>query len=419
MKIISALLSVLLSASILAQTPLHYEMVLDSGKARVQVQLPVSVSHAPYFYSPAVEMGLISQVHNVTCEGKPLLLQKPGVWQVPKTCKKVSWELEFLPGKPDQIDAARQESLYIEGAKWWLIATPTALLKLDGYKEEAKLTVYGPNCTQKTDAELYKGSLPYDWQAPEFIAIDPCHQHQRKSLMPGLRFIVDNPARFEKLNLEKRYAPIFTYLTHLTGAHNKLVTSPITIIWLGRDASLGAIGGAAGHHSFVANYLVGTDLNKKEEEAAHTLMVVAHEQFHQLTGLVRHHTTPLPMWINESLAQYYALKALRTQAIFTSTTLAKIEKPFLSSPSATLSLLDVEKRYKKERQLYSLFYTQGSAFWHQVDQLIQEETGENLDHYLPRLLQTEFIADGGQRETWNKVFKGLPAKTINRIVHIM
>lgn len=422
--ILYPVLSWLLCAFAFAQTPLHYELTLDSpirGKARVRLHLPTQADKSPFIlYSPATEMGLTSQVYNVTCEGKTYLLQKQGVWTVPRACKKVTWDIQLLRGMPNQVDAARQESLYLDGSIWWIIATPTALLKLKG-KEKATITVYGPACDKTAETiakKLYTGILPHDWQAPEFIAIDPCHQHQRQSLIPGLRFVVDNPVRFEKLNLDKHYAPVFAYLTRLTGTHETVISSPITVIWLGRATSLGAIGGAAGHHSFVANYLVGTDAHKIEEEAAHTLMVVTHEQFHQLTSLVRHAALPLPTWINESLAQYYALKALRTHARFTPHTMAKLEKPFLSAlPAENISLLEAEKRYKKERQLYSLFYTKGSAFWHQVDQLIHAATGDNLDHYLPHILQTEFVGEGGRREDWEKAFKKqLPAETIDRIL---
>lgn len=150
---------------------------------------------------------------------------------------------------------------------------------------------------------MFKSHLPHQWQAPEFIAIDPCTQHQLSTPIAGLKFFVDDPEKFIPLHISQRYSPIFDYLVQVTQTKQAVLNSPLTIIWLSRKANTGSIQVAAGHTTLIANYLLAEKEEDKEKMLARTLMVAAHEQFHELTSLIRQSPHPLPTWINESLAQ--------------------------------------------------------------------------------------------------------------------
>lgn len=170
------------------------------------------------------------------------------------------------------------------------------------------MIINGPTCRNNLlnpseEVQLFKSHLPHQWQAPEFIAIDPCTQHQLSTPIAGLKFFVDDPEKFIPLHISQRYSPIFDYLVQVTQTKQAVLNSPLTIIWLSRKANTGSIRVAAGHTTLIANYLLAEKEEDKEKMLARTLMVAAHEQFHELTSLIRQSPHPLPTWINESLAQ--------------------------------------------------------------------------------------------------------------------
>lgn len=105
------------------------------------------------------------------------------------------------------------------------------------------------------------------------------------------------------------------------------------------------------------------------------------------------------VWLN------YALKALRYKKAFDENTLIVVESPFIKPTTPfNISLLEAQKRYEQEPQLYSLFYTQGAFFGHQLDQFLQVHCNKNLDQYLPLILTSDFSQEGGERKDWKKIF---------------
>ena len=118
---------------------------------------------------------------------------------------------------------------------------------------------------------------------------------------------------------------------------------------------------------------------------------VLHEQFHQLTR------GTLPAWMNESLATYFALKAV-AQIYTDPADIAAARATFLH-PDAKIDigLLDVQHQLDKEHDFshYSLFYSQGAAFWDKIDKALAKATNgaKTLDDVLPAITSTSYTGD--------------------------
>jgi len=135
----------------------------------------------------------------------------------------------------------------------------------------------------------------------------------------------------------------------------------LLVVWVGLDERRGRAGGAAGSRSFVANYVIGK-AESARQNAARTLYLLAHEQFHQLAELVRGPRPPLPEWLNESHATYYGAKVLLQVA------------PGPESESVRAQ-----------------FVERGAAFWAEIDNALRARSAgaSDLDAMVPALLRSE------------------------------
>ena len=120
-----------------------------------------------------------------------------------------------------------------------------------------------------------------------------------------------------------------------------------------------------------------------------SLALVFHEQFHQLDSGSH------PVWMGESLANYYALKALKR--VFPENESAdSIWKRFINTERPiTLGLLAIEREISEDQnsQNYGHLYTQGATFWAELDETIQQHStqGESLDSFMPAIMALNMV----------------------------
>ena len=87
----------------------------------------------------------------------------------------------------------------------------------------------------------------------------------------------------------------------------------LDIYWFGRKGIFKSVGGSAGYKSVCINYF-----KKRNVWIVYVPMIILlHEQFHLLSDKG-------PLWIQESLAQYYAMKSLRESSAVDDESFAKI-----------------------------------------------------------------------------------------------
>ena len=154
--------------------------------------------------------------------------------------------------------------------------------------------------------------------------------------------------------------------------------------------------GAAGSRSFLANYMDG-DPDNLEINAARTVLILAHEQVHQLVGLLRPSGSPFPIWLGESLAHYYGLKAL-ARGPLPRQIVSSVSDHFIDpTREVEAGLVDLCRHHLQgDPSAYPLFYTQGATFWSELDSALKEANlaGAGLDDVVPALLATSSAGCG-------------------------
>lgn len=115
------------------------------------------------------------------------------------------------------------------------------------------------------------------------------------------------------------------------------------------------------------------------------------------------------LWLNESLAHYYGLKALERDS---SSPDAQFVRARFIDPlrPITRGLLELNRRYSaNDRSVYPLFYEQGATFWSEIDSAISVATdgAGSLDKWLPDLLRSATSQDDGLPESFVTSLRGL------------
>lgn len=176
-------------------------------------------------------------------------------------------------------------------------------------------------------------------------------------------------------------------------------THPWQLVWLGRDVSTRSLGGAAGDQVFVANY--PTDAGKPTPQAPLRLLrTSAHEAVHILSA---RRSEPQPTWVNESLAEYLAIKALRRFRLHQVTAVNELAERGNQLPHNESGLYQAAREViAGDRSYYPLFYVKGSAFWEALERELQHN-----DVTLARLLpQLGWLPDGRFDAASNELLAG-------------
>jgi hypothetical protein len=396
-----------------AMGAISYVVKADANSMR---PLRVTMTLPPYEGVPrklavrGAAWGLKDQVQRPMCGSTPLLRDKAvksngstSVWLVPAPCLKVTWQVAPLIARDGATDVSKQQTLRFTRPHWVLFSEPTSLLRLVGDTGTASVKFdTKESAISATRVGENEWRVPAASGAPEFYilgnaAIRAVRVGAPNSSSFNVLYVSDRPDRVERLGVEIQHQRALRYLVEVVPPPQDLQPADLSllVIWVGMNEKLGQAGGAAGGRSFVANYVVGHARNQPIN-AARTLMIAAHEQFHQLVDLTRGALPPFPTWLNESLAQYYGLKALAKA--MDSPDAKQLQARFINEARPiTHGLLELNRRHAaNDTGVYSLFYEQGATFWHVVDTALARQTnnGKGLDALLSTLLQSTTNDDG-------------------------
>jgi hypothetical protein len=334
--------------------------------------------------------GLDPQAESPRC-GTTLLQKEGKFWLAPATCREVTWTVTPTAVGEEGVDVSRQASLLFRNPPWILLSESTALLKRVDQESATSLTIESAPGFGATQVSEHAWRLPSWNNAPEYFVIGDVQAETRTVGIFQVRYVADKPAQVERLGLQAKHEQVLGYLSELVRPPAALPTRERTllIVWVAIDEKKGRAGGTSGSRSFVANYVVGR-AEFEEVNAVRTLLVMGHEQFHQLTDLARGSLAPFPVWLNESLATYYGLKAL--DRISRGKVVESVRNEFInSSRPVTASLIELDRRYiTGDASVYPLFYSQGATFWAELDKALHSETNgaQDLDALLPDLLES-------------------------------
>jgi len=377
----------------------EYSVRVDDSEpllAEATLVMPLSNGQARTLVLNGAARGLQGQVSDVRGDDTVLAAADAGRWVVPPECGTVTWKIHFEDAAAGPVQAASQRCVFFREQRWWLISEPTSLLRLEGANEESTLRLQpnGMSHLGATPAGQNRWRVPAPGQAPEYFVVG--HVKPQEFDIDGFRvcYVSDNARRVGQLRMQDRHAAAFRYLLKLFPqvANVPQAEKRLMVVWIGVDAKSRFIGGASGSRSFIANYIYG-ETALQDDYVAASLMVVAHEQFHQLTALCIQRATPLPIWVNEGLAQYYGLKTLSHSGLGLATVTRARQRFIAPDRPVEKGLVELSRQFEQgDRSVYPLFYSQGSTFWSEIDQALIRATGgaKSLDDFLPVILRATF-----------------------------
>jgi hypothetical protein len=389
-------IAILLSLGLASQAACgDYTIVVDPARLHeltLSLKLPKAEGAPHRLNVRGAAWGLDSQVHSARCGNTPLKQQKDGTWIAESSCREVTWNVGPLVVADGRADVSQQATLLFQQPRWLLLSEPTSMLRLmDVPPAPASRITLQPGAAAMLGATALgerSWRMPSANEAPEFFVIGDVPARSRTIGALEVRYVADNPGRVEALGLEPLHQKALEYLARVLPPPPTLPAAERTllVVWIGIDEQRRRIGGAAGNRTFVANYVIKPDSARLD--AARALTVLAHEQFHQLASLVRGPLPALPVWLGESLAHYYGLKALEKVAPGEDAGLIRAE---FIDPSRTITagLLELERRHAaQDRSAYPLFYSQGATFWAAIDDALRASSAgaSDLDALIPGLL---------------------------------
>lgn len=376
-----------------------YVVERRNGELRVTLEHPHR-SRATALVLRGVGFGVAPQVQAPSCDGTLLMSAGEGRWAVPAGCRHISWAVPLDPS--GRTPASAQRSLAM--ASGIFLSEASSLPRLaDADPVELLRLPPGSAFPATKDGVL---PMPKPTQAPLFVLLGAQPLDRRTAENTELVYFIDDPAA------RGRLPDIATHLAGLRWLRDRYpsdVAMTFAVLWLGAPRELLSLGGAKGAELLIANYLAGADA--KPLEKALRLYVPLHEAVHQLgEGGQR------PVWMEESLASYFGVRAALAATNDASEMTALFERFRNDAGKFQEGLLISSHRVEAgDRAGYAAFYTKGLAFWDAVNTAMGL-AGDRLDRHLQSLLDAKFESEahmperlramlGLSHETWERLRK--------------
>lgn len=332
------------------------------------------------YWSPARSLNDADPIE-LTCHNGEQTNSLP--YEVTQSCDKVSWPITFVDVPELGLDASAQINSYFPANKtrkqpWYLLTEWHSLPRIN---TEVSIEI----CFDESHCQL----MPEPSKAPLFMTFN-MPNHELSLYNQPLDLFTDVPALLESQEL---WQPVMEeQMGYLMGVFSAYRTKPWDLVAFGREMSTGNIGGAAGNRVFMTNVPL-EDGKIPVGGLKHFLKISAHESLHFISSV------DSPIWLSESLAEYYAQKSLvDTEYAFPDPVQIWREKS-VNMPVADTGLYLASEKVSQQQlmQYYPLFYLKGTAFWLDLDLHLQRNQS-SLDNYVS-LLQTKQNESNKQRLT--------------------
>ena len=368
-----------------------YRVALDPAEpllARVVVELPAARRAQDFSVQVrGMASGVTPQVTDLRCDGAPLAPDSASAWSVRGwSCVRLSWTVVMKAAPEGGLDPRARASFHDPDAQFWLFSEASSLLRPVGderHDGEVEFVGRGP----------VHGSMPVSGTPRRVVpAADRPVEFYVIGRLPGATV---REGGFDTLHLDavggewrslvNEHGRALQYLIRTAGAR-QLAPLRSTVVWLGGPPDDDLPIGVAGYRTLVLSAA------RRDGRMQHPELALAWMLREQLLQSMPER---VPLWARESLAQYYAVKALRRSQL-PAAAIAAAEKRLVDlSGSAPSRLREAGRRVQAGEQAARVeLHLAGAAFWDRIDRAIVRKSGfRTLDSLLPRLLSATWPDD--------------------------
>lgn len=374
-----------------AAADLRLGVTLELDEAVAQSAGPIRLT------SRAVRLRLRSQIEDVHCDGTAVIADERG-WSLPSGCRIASWKVTLIPLSAKDVLASDQESGW-HMAGWGLLSEPTSLLRVSTLKDGAEVHIL------EGDKWRRAADLPPQGSAPAYFTFGNIKARRSGDHTLSLAFVADDLTEVLRQVSPDRHLAALQYLQSIIPPKNRRDLAELKVVWFGVSREKQSLGGASGFDTMLSNYIKRSE-SPTEDEMVMPQVILLHEQFHQLV------TARLPLWANESLAQFYGFKAARHVEKRQRSLDRLWEKCCSKDAMPPLGLVEVQRQVQSGNPSnYDMFYSKGAAFWHALDLKLQSTSGgkRSLDTILPVILSEGFNAEGVPSMALRVALSSIPA----------
>jgi hypothetical protein len=363
-----------------------YRVTLDPADplvARVVVELPAPRRAQDFSVRVrGLAEGLTPQVADLRCDGAPLAPDSASAWRVQGwSCVRLTWTVPVREVSEAGIDPRARETVFDGNGRFWLFSEAASLLRPVGeaaHDGRIEFSNGGP-----VHGGLQAGETPLRVVPPQ----DGLSEYWAIGRLPGASL---TEGRFEVVHLDAlgvgwqrllaEHGRALRYLSRAAG-ERQLAPLRTTIVWFAGPTDDGAPVGVAGHRTLL---LAAAKSDNRLLHAELALAWLLREQ------LLRSMPRRVPAWARESLAQYYAVRALRRTEL-SADAVAAAERRFIE-PLRPLQLREAQRRAQAgDAQALAELRSVGAAFWDRIDRAIVRKSGfRTIDSMLPRLLAADW-----------------------------
>jgi hypothetical protein len=361
-----------------------YRVTLDPADplvVRVVVELPAQRRAQDFSVQVrGLAEGLTPQVADLRCDGAPLAPDSASAWFVQGwSCARLAWTVPVRAASEAGIDPRARETVFDGNGRFWLFSEAASLLRPvgeAGHDGRIEFSNGGPVHGGLRAGETQLRVVPPEDGLPEYWAI---------GRLPGASL---TEGRFEVVHLDAlgigwqrllaAHGRALRYLTRAAG-ERQLAPLRTTVVWLTGPTDDGAPVGVAGFRTLLLSAA------KSDSRLLHAELALAWLLREQL---LRSMPPRVPAWARESLAQYYAVRALRRAEL---PAVAEAERRFIE-PLRPLPLREAQRRAQAgDAQALAELRGVGAAFWERIDRAIVRKSGfRTLDSLLPLLLAADW-----------------------------
>ena len=307
-------------------------------------------------------------LRNVRCDGVAVSTGREGGWTLPAGCRRLSWNVflsklprgGYRPSSQKAVSDANEHWMFLPGGALFLLPTG-----IDGPFE---IRISAPTTVSIFSSlackEMKRLLIPKTFQVGlTFIGLGSFRVIKARVGGQELRHLVAGRPTPKLVRLLGSIGEALNYLSGVTGGR-AVSGKTLDVYWFPLDRRERSFAGTAGYSALAVNYFREDGPSSQIEDIL-PVLVVLHEQFHQLIGRG-------PVWLAESMAHYYALKALLVTRIIGQEKYDEFVMRIKKEADQFPPLLEIQRRYDRtgDMGLYQGFYCRGVLLWHEIDKAI-------------------------------------------------